>query len=67
MIIIHHIWQMRDAVAEMESCIWGFRTRTGAFQQVDGSDAKPVLELRERIVKCRDQIIESADVQVVLW
>lgn len=55
--------QVRDAVSTMQSSIWMYRCRTGAFKQ-DGNMAGPsTLALSEAVKTCKDAIMVSADVQ----
>jgi hypothetical protein len=56
--------QVRDFTAEMESAIWQYRTRTGAFKEDIYHAHKSSIEaLAACVRKCNDAIMMSADVQ----
>ena len=54
---------LRHNVASLESIIWLFRTRTGDFPYKPGMEGKTTQKLREQVLKVRDEIMQSADIQ----
>ena len=56
--------QVRDAAESMQSAIWMYRTRTSQFKQDATGPGPSTLALSEAVMKCKESIMVSADVQV---
>ncbi len=55
--------QVRDAAETMQSCIWQYRTRTAQFKQGSEGPAASTQALSEAVVRCKEAIMVSADIQ----
>lgn len=56
--------QVRDAAESMQSAIWMYRTRTSQFKQDAKGPGPSTFALSEAVMKCKESIMVSADVQV---
>jgi hypothetical protein len=56
--------QVRDAAETMQSSIWQYRTRTAQFKQGAEGPTASTQALSEAVIRCKEAIMVSADVQV---
>jgi hypothetical protein len=59
--------QVRDASESMLSAIWQYRTRTAQYKQDATGPGPSTLALSEAVMKCKEAIMTSADVQVRVY
>mmetsp|Transcript_22971 Transcript_22971/g.58053 ORF Transcript_22971/g.58053 Transcript_22971/m.58053 type:complete len:625 (-) Transcript_22971:252-2126(-) len=54
--------QLRDITSGLESSLWEFRTRTGAYQVVPENPSAPAEALKRAVDDCWARVLESADI-----